>query len=299
MVHTIVTHPGGAHKDDLLAVCVLAALHGCPIVRREPTPEELDDPQVAVVDIGGIHDPARSNFDHHHFPREHATDLRAEPRPRSSRALPGRACSSATGSRPQSGSTRAGPRRPASGSACRVARSRSSTRRSTSTLLRRFAQTTRLEPDRSALRVHEDGRRRSARVPAGRARAARLHRRARPALDDPVWRRHRSRRCSCLAPSAGADEPSSMLGQLHPRAEARRRDRRDRLSGSTRRRASASAATRIIPSLDFSRVEGQPDVHFAHKSGFMCKTSASEPDSPQAARGDRLASPVISAGRGA
>jgi len=31
------------------------------------------------------------------------------------------------------------------------------------------------------------------------------------------------------------------------------------------------------PSLDFSRVEGQADVHFAHKSGFMCKTSASAP----------------------
>src|SRR3990167_8790927 len=72
MVHTIVTHPGGSHKDDLLAVCVLAALHGCPVVRREPTPAELDDPEVAIVDIGGVHDAARMNFDHHHFPREHA-----------------------------------------------------------------------------------------------------------------------------------------------------------------------------------------------------------------------------------
>ena len=31
------------------------------------------------------------------------------------------------------------------------------------------------------------------------------------------------------------------------------------------------------PGLDFARVEGQPDVHFAHKSGFMCKTTASDP----------------------
>jgi len=31
------------------------------------------------------------------------------------------------------------------------------------------------------------------------------------------------------------------------------------------------------PGLDFSRVEGEPDVHFAHKSGFMCKTTASDP----------------------
>ena len=71
MLHTILTHPGGAHKDDLLAVCVLAATSGAPVVRRTPTPEELDDPGVAVVDIGGVHDPERSNYDHHHFPREH------------------------------------------------------------------------------------------------------------------------------------------------------------------------------------------------------------------------------------
>jgi len=31
------------------------------------------------------------------------------------------------------------------------------------------------------------------------------------------------------------------------------------------------------PRLDFSRVEAEPDVHFAHKSGFMCKTTASDP----------------------
>jgi hypothetical protein len=32
------------------------------------------------------------------------------------------------------------------------------------------------------------------------------------------------------------------------------------------------------PKLDFSRVEEEPDVHFAHKTGFMCKTSATEPE---------------------
>ena len=31
------------------------------------------------------------------------------------------------------------------------------------------------------------------------------------------------------------------------------------------------------PRLDFSRVENEADVHFAHKIGFMCKTSATEP----------------------
>ena len=67
----IVTHPGGAHKDDLIATCVLIATHGCPVERRDPTPEELEDAHVAVVDVGGRHDPALHNYDHHQFPREH------------------------------------------------------------------------------------------------------------------------------------------------------------------------------------------------------------------------------------
>jgi hypothetical protein len=72
MIHTLITHPGGAHKDELLAICVLIAQTGAPVFRRDPTPEELADPGVAVVDVGGVHDPATNNFDHHHFPREHA-----------------------------------------------------------------------------------------------------------------------------------------------------------------------------------------------------------------------------------
>ena len=68
----VVTHPGGAHKDDVLACCVLIAQQSCPIERRDPTPDDLGDPSVAVVDVGGQHDVALNNFDHHHFPRERA-----------------------------------------------------------------------------------------------------------------------------------------------------------------------------------------------------------------------------------
>ncbi len=71
-IQRIVTHPGGAHKDELLATCVLIAKHGCAIARRNPTDADLSDPTVAVLDVGGSHDPALNNFDHHHFPREHA-----------------------------------------------------------------------------------------------------------------------------------------------------------------------------------------------------------------------------------
>lgn len=69
-VQLIVTHPGGAHKDDFLACCLLAHLHGVPIQRREPTDEDLANPAICVVDVGGDHDPRLSNFDHHQFPRD-------------------------------------------------------------------------------------------------------------------------------------------------------------------------------------------------------------------------------------
>lgn len=73
-ITTILTHPGGAHKDDFLACCVLIAEHRAPVVRREPAGADLADAEVAVVDVGGRHEPELANFDHHQF----ATD--AEPR---------------------------------------------------------------------------------------------------------------------------------------------------------------------------------------------------------------------------
>ena len=71
-IRQILAHPGSAHKDDFLACCVLLHHHPVSIVRREPTPEDLADPTIAVVDVGGEHAPERSNFDHHHFPKDDA-----------------------------------------------------------------------------------------------------------------------------------------------------------------------------------------------------------------------------------
>ncbi len=68
---TILTHPGGAHKDEFLACCVLLAEHPAPIVRREPSPADLAAPAIAVVDVGHVHDPSLNNFDHHQLPRDH------------------------------------------------------------------------------------------------------------------------------------------------------------------------------------------------------------------------------------
>lgn len=70
-ITTILTHPGGAHKDEFLACSVLLALHPVPVVRREPTPADLADPATCVIDVGHSHDPARNNFDHHQLPKDH------------------------------------------------------------------------------------------------------------------------------------------------------------------------------------------------------------------------------------
>jgi hypothetical protein len=70
MIQSIITHPGGAHKDEFLACAVLLSQNPVLIVRREPTAAELADPMIAVVDIGGEHTAKRNNFDHHQFPRE-------------------------------------------------------------------------------------------------------------------------------------------------------------------------------------------------------------------------------------
>ncbi len=67
----ILTHPGGAHKDDFLACALLVAKHGAPIFRRDPVDDELNDSDIAVIDIGGRHEPENLNFDHHQFPRDH------------------------------------------------------------------------------------------------------------------------------------------------------------------------------------------------------------------------------------
>jgi len=67
----ILTHPGSSHKDEFLACCLLVAVHEAPIFRREPRQADLDNINLAVVDVGGEHAPERGNFDHHQFPKDH------------------------------------------------------------------------------------------------------------------------------------------------------------------------------------------------------------------------------------
>jgi len=70
-IETILTHPGGAHKDEFLACCILLAENPVPIFRREPSPEDLANPSTAVIDVGHTHTPNLHNFDHHQLPKDH------------------------------------------------------------------------------------------------------------------------------------------------------------------------------------------------------------------------------------
>ena len=65
-MYKIVAHPGSAHKDDFLSVSVLlATLKQAEVFRREPTEEDLNDPDTYVVDVGLELSSERHNFDHH------------------------------------------------------------------------------------------------------------------------------------------------------------------------------------------------------------------------------------------
>lgn len=70
MIESILTHPGSSHKDEFLACCVLLSQNPVEIQRREPEKADLENPAVCVVDVGDVHDPANLNFDHHQFPRD-------------------------------------------------------------------------------------------------------------------------------------------------------------------------------------------------------------------------------------
>jgi hypothetical protein len=67
-VDTIITHPGSAHFDEMTAVSLIMAVYNdveFRIERREPSAEELDDAGIWIVDTGGHYEPEKRNFDHH------------------------------------------------------------------------------------------------------------------------------------------------------------------------------------------------------------------------------------------
>ena len=270
----ILTHPGGSHKDEFLACCLLLAHHPAPIVRREPTAADLADPSTAVVDVGGEHDPARANFDHHQFPRDHP--------PACSLSLVLQHLGIYEDARafcewlePAEWFDTRGPVETARW----LGVDRETLAKLNSpidiTLLRRFASASRLDPGDTLwevmrwtgedllfylrnLRDRLDYIGKNSEIweidtPAGPFRALFLPR------TDPL-----------------PDEPSSGMGRF---IQAMPADHGIAALVYPDRRGAGFALSRHNdhPGLDFTRIREEPDVHFAHARGFVAKTSAADP----------------------
>jgi hypothetical protein len=274
MVHTILTHPGGAHKDDVLAVCVLAALSGAPIVRRMPAPEELSDPGVAVVDVGGVHEPRRSNFDHHHFPREHPPTC-ALSLVLGDLGLYEDAVLFCPWLEPAEWFDSRGPKKTAA--FLGVPRKAISQLHSPidGTLLRQFARTSEHEagePVYEFMRLVGQDLLDYLRVVRERIAFVAKHaeRWALPLGEDVLE--------AVFLPRTDPlpDEPSNAVA-AYIRSEGLEAKVAAIVYPDRRGTGYGIGRYEDHPTLDFSRVESEPDVHFAHKSGFMCKTTATDP----------------------
>ena len=265
----ILTHPGGAHKDELLACCLLAALHRVPIVRREPSESDLADPTIAVVDVGGEHAPERNNFDHHQFPADHppvcALSLVLQ-----HLGVYEDARQFCDWLEPAEWFDTRGPNVTAQW----LGVDRGTMNKLTSpidvTILRRFAKARRLEPGeplweilsyigQDTLEYLRDLRSRIDFV----------------AQHAEIWNVDGNEilflpRTDPLPdePSAGIDRYLESIGKSRSIAALIYPDRRGGGYGLSRHNDD--------PRYDFTRIEKEPDVHFAHARGFIAKTSAVE-----------------------
>lgn len=273
MIRYILTHPGGAHKDDLLAVCVLIAKYGVPVFRRDPTQEELDDPSVAVVDVGDVHDPERMNFDHHHFDRDHAP-ICALSLVLSHFGLYEDARHLCDWLEPAEWFDSRGPNKTAE--MLGVPRRAISQLNSPFdiTLLRRFAQASEFsagEPLYEFMRFAGDDLLEYLRVSRERMDFVEMH--------VERWSINHANEVieTVFLPRTNplAEEPSTAVGNY-----IRSQELEDSVAAIVYpdRRGEGYGIGRFEdhPRLDFSRLSNEPDVHFAHKSGFMCKTSATD-----------------------
>ncbi len=273
MVDMILTHPGGAHKDDLLSVCVLAAKYGAPVVRREPTEAELADDKIAVVDIGGVHDATKLNFDHHHFPREHPPTCSLS-LVLDQMGLYQDALHFCDWLEPAEWFDSRGPKKTADWLGVpRRAISRLNSPIDM-TLLRRFSQASELKPGDTLyefMRFVGQDLLDFLAIARQRIEFAKQHakRWSIPHGSDTIE--------VVFLPRTDPlpDEPSAAVAN-YIRAEGLESTIAALVYPDRRGAGYGIGRYEDHPNLDFSRVEAASDVHFAHKSGFMCKTSATD-----------------------
>lgn len=269
MIQRIVTHPGGAHKDDFLAVCLLIAKTSAPVERKVPTPLELDDPGVVVIDIGGRHEPELNNFDHHHFPREHAPTC-ALSLVLAHLGLYEDAKVFCDWLEPAEWFDSRGPNKTAEW----LGVSRDVISRLNSpvdvTFLRRFARVTMLQPGEilyEAMRFIGDDL-----LDFLKMADRRLH------LTDEhaeTWALSaRGTPFAALFLPRGDHVPEEPSASLARYVRARGLNVAALVYPDRRGEGYGMSRYEDHPRLDFSRLGQEADVHFAHVSGFMCKTSA-------------------------
>jgi hypothetical protein len=265
----ILTHPGGAHKDEFLACSLLVAVHGVEVIRREPTPEDLADPATAVVDVGGEHDPAKNNFDHHQFPADHP--------PICSLSLVLQHLGLYEDARafcdwlePAEWFDTRGPNVTAKW----LGLDRETLAKLNSpidvTLLRRFAKTARLAPGDTIYEmmrfIGEDL------IEFLRSLRARLDF---VAEHSQLWQLGDSQILFIPRTDPIPDEPSAGIGRY---LESIGKNKEVVALVYPDRRGSGYGLSRHndAPVFDFTRIETQEDVHFAHARGFVAKTSAAD-----------------------
>jgi hypothetical protein len=270
----ILTHPGGSHKDEFLACCLLIAEYPVPIIRREPTAEDLADLSTAVVDVGHEHAPERGNFDHHQFPKDHP--------PICALSLVLRHLGVYEDARefcdwlePVEWFDTRGPIETARWLGLQRETLFKLNSPIDATLLRRFGAAAKLEPGEplwevmrwigadllafvKGLRERLDYIREVAEfweveTPTGAFKVLYMPR-TEPLLDDPS-----SGLARYISSQPGARD---VVGLVYP-------DRRGGGYGLSRHNDH--------PSLDFTRIQDCEDVHFAHARGFVAKTSATDP----------------------
>lgn len=268
-ISLILTHPGGAHKDEVLACALLAAVHRVPIVRREPMADDLKDPSIAVVDVGGEHAPERGNFDHHQFPADHppvcALSIVLQ-----HLGIYEDARQFCEWLEPAEWFDTRGPNVTAKW----LGVDRDTMGKLNSpidvTLIRRFAKAKRMEPGEPLWEmlsyIGEDL------ITYVRELRARLDFVARHAQ---TWEMGDHEVLFLPRTEEMPDEPSAALAR---HVESTGKDAQTAALVYPDRRNSGYGLSRHNddPRYDFTRIEKEPDVHFAHARGFVAKTTATE-----------------------
>ncbi|MCX6853394.1 MAG: MYG1 family protein [Verrucomicrobia bacterium] len=270
-ISLILTHPGGSHKDELLACCLLAAVNRVPIVRREPTPEDLADASIAVVDVGGEHAPDRNNFDHHQFPADHppvcALSLVLQ-----HLGVYEDARQFCDWLEPAEWFDTRGPNVTAKWLGVDRGTMSKLTSPIDMTVLRRFAKIKRLEPGEPLWEILSYiGQDLLEYVRDLRSKIDFVAQNAELWIDDgnEILFLPRTESMSD-EPSAGIGRYLESIGKSSAVAALVYPDRRGSGYGLSRHNDD--------PRYDFTRIEKEPDVHFAHARGFVAKTSAAEQD---------------------